>query len=176
MASKKKHSVSRFLCAHTRANMFQTFRTFRTIASTPTNTASGSVIFNKYAKQHTLVLGPGQHVCMNATSYIITHHQVSPYHAIMSVAAGSIVQVISDVWPLKSADNDKKKQPALLFSKSIEAMGLSRPGIMVQPGDVIFIDAAREFVPDHVAYRASSSKEIPHITLQPGETFTITIA
>ena len=93
----------------------------------------------------------------------------------MSVAAGSIVQVISDIWPLKSADNDKK-QPALLFSKSIEAMGLSRPGIMVQPGDVIFIDAAREFVPNHVAYRASSSKEIPHITLQPGETFTITIA
>lgn len=175
MASKKKHPVPRLLCAHTRANMFQTFRTFRTIASTPTNTAPGSVIFNKYAKQHTLVLGPGQHVSMNATSYITTHHQVSPYYAIMSVAAGSIVQVISDIWPLKSADNDKK-QPALLFSKSIEAMGLSRPGIMVQPGDVIFIDAARECVPDHVAYRASSSKEIPHITLQPGETFTITIA
>jgi hypothetical protein len=101
---------------------------------------------------------------------------VSSNNSIICVAAGSTIQIVSRILAPPIADDEEQQQPLLLFSESIVTLGLSRPGIMIQPDETLFIDAARGVVPEHVAYRASSSKEIPHITLQPGETFTITIA
>lgn len=176
MNPKNKLRIYQWTRLHTRVNMN---RHLRSICNSTSNDASmtGDTSFNPteriISNQYTFIIYPGQYVRVHATNHTTAHHQFSQNHIVIAVAAGSTIQIISNVTaaPIKQ---DVSQQHLLDFTKT-EVLYKSRSGISIQPGEILSIDAAEKIVPEELACRASSSKTIPHITLQPGETFTITV-
>lgn len=122
---------------------------------------------------YTFFVCPGQHVCVLATLHTTAYHQFSQNHIVMTVAVGSTIHIVTDIKAIQ-VKKDLNQLP-LLGTKRKKPLSRSRPGVVIQPGETLSINAAKTFVPEEVAYCASSSKIIPQITLQPDETVTITV-
>lgn len=122
---------------------------------------------------YTFFVCPGQHVCVLATLHTTSYHQFTQKDIVMTIATGSTIHVVTNIEAIEMKNDIN--QVHLLGTESKKTVCRSRPGVVIKPGETLSIDAAKFFVPEEVAYCASSSKIIPHITLQPNETFTITV-